>query len=195
MRSVRSLGLLIVMALLFSVTAGSGVAQAALSDDAVQEPMGTPPPKMKENGQPIGHMVARDGRKTPVYLIPSEGSAIESALGSGLATQAEANAALEWERKALADGVGICPFWTGSPATMISQGRDYDNDWYEDYEHPVGWNNHVVCVTAFYYTFKGFPAEEYHFDYKPGIARHRLKVGLSDFPDWFAAAQTTMRWQ
>ena len=65
---------------------------------------------------------------------------------------------------------------------MISQGWDADSDWYEDYEHPVGWANDVVCVTAFYYATKGFPAHAFYYDYRPNVARHRLKVGLSASP-------------
>lgn len=156
---------------------------------------GVPPERAGKEGKPLGYLIAPDGRKTPVYLIPENVSLTEKMLRDGIVTETQAAQARAFESSAIVQGVGVCPFWTGSPATIISQGWDSDNDWYEDYEHPVGWTNDVVCVTTWYYITKGFPAEEFHNDYKPGIARHRLKVGLSGFPAWFAAAQTTMRWQ
>ncbi|MFZ6027811.1 MAG: hypothetical protein ACOYYS_08860 [Chloroflexota bacterium] len=152
-------------------------------------------PAAESGGSPFASFTRADGRQITVYLLPEDQTLTERALKEGLITQEQVNAARKVERASLAAGVGVCPFWTGSPATMIREGRDGDDDWYEDYEHPVGWSNDVICVTTFYYTAKGFPAEEFHNDYKPNIARHRLKVGLSGFPDWFAAAQTTLRWR
>ena len=77
-----------------------------------------------------------------------------------------------------------------------SEGWDADDDYYKDYEHPVGWNDDFVCMTIFYWGWTGGqgPAHEYHNDYKPNIARHRLKIGLTGFPGWFASAQAEMRW-
>lgn len=152
-------------------------------------------PSTESAGTPLGYLTTTDGRQIPVYLLPENRAITARALKQGLITEKQVSTARALERSAELAGVEVCPFWTGSAATMISQGWDYDNDWYEDYEHPVGWTNDIVCVTAFYYATKGSPAHEYYFDYKPNIARHRLKVGLSGFPDWFAAAQTTMRWR
>lgn len=154
-------------------------------------------PKSDEHKTPIGYSIAPDGHKIPLYLLPEDVRLTKAALDAGIITEeqvAESRALLE-STMATTAGDPWCP-WGGTVATLISEGWDADDDYYKDYEHPVGWNDDFVCMTVFYWGWTGGngPAHEYHFDYKPSIARHRLKIGLTDFPGWFASAQAEMRW-
>ncbi len=75
-------------------------------------------------------------------------------------------------------------------------GRDADNDYYKDYEHPEDWT-YGYCITAWYALFKGSPNSFLlapH--YGPHLFRRRMVIGLSNFPDWFADQQAYLRvWQ
>lgn len=146
---------------------------------------------------PIGYMTAPDGHRIPMYLLPEDVRLTRAALAAGIVTKEQVNAsqAVYQSLMAATNGKGSCP-WGGTAATLISEGWDADDDYYKDYEHPVGWNDDFVCITPFYYVWTNGagPAHEYHYDYKPGIARHRLKIGLTGFPGWFASLQAYMRW-
>ena len=166
------------------------------------EPINPVEPVRQGKPIPIGHTTAPDGHEIPIYLFPEDVCLTQAALDVGAITkeQVAVSRALARDlviaaRGAPSEGHPWCP-WGGTGATLISKGWDDDNDYYKDYEHPVGWNDDFVCVTPFYWARTGGngPAHEYHNDYKPGIARHRLKIGLTGFPGWFASLQAYMRW-
>jgi len=169
-----------------------------------------PEPVQQGESVPIGYVTAPDGHRIPMYLLPEDVRLTRSALAAGIVTkeQVEASRAVYQSLMAATNGRATCPWggtriisqgtcpWGGTAATLISEGWDADDDYYKDYEHPVGWTDDFVCMTAFYWAWTrgAGPEHEYHFDYKPGIARHRLKIGLTGFPGWFCSLQANMRW-
>ena len=159
-------------------------------------------PSRRGTSIPVGFVTAPDGHQIPMYLLPEDPDLTRAALKSGFITEQQVAGSRMLIRDIVAtineapgEGHPWCPFG-GTAATLISKGWDHDNDYFKDYEHPVGWNDDFICMTPFYFAWSGGrgPAHEYHNDYQPGIARHRLKIGLTGTPGWFAAAQVYMRW-
>lgn len=164
--------------------------------------------------RPVTYVISPEGHRIPVYLTEHDPQLVDVALAADIITESDAERVNEFMEthsdfivssdpttgdsdtinEDASKGSPWCP-WGGSAATLISEGWDSDDDYYKDYEHPVGWDHYFICVTPFYYALKGAPAEEFHNDYKAGIARHRLKIGLSGSPGFFASAQAYMRWQ
>jgi len=145
--------------------------------------------------QPFDYVVTEDGREIPIYLYKQEPKMIEAVFELGLISDIEMK---EYSQFVKNNEVMLnsewCP-WGGVPAQLISEGWDHDDDYYKDYEHPIGWDHDFICMTAFYYlNVGGNPPQEFHNDYFPGIARHRIKIGLTGFPSWFASQQAFMRW-
>lgn len=146
-------------------------------------------------GSPISYATTEDGRQIPVYLYPEDPEMLKTIQKLGLASKEDMK---RYERFVTNNKVAVqsasCPRG-GVAATLISEGWDNDDDYFKDYEHPVGWNHDFICMTPFFYAKTGGnPPQEFHNDYLPGIARHRIKIGLSGWPAWLASQQAELRW-
>ncbi len=84
-------------------------------------------------------------------------------------------------------------------AVLRASGRNFDNDYWKDYEHPINYEK-SYCVTAFFFGLDAATpsvdrpsSETVDPSYGDGLFRRRVTIGLSGFPDWFAHAQAALR--
>jgi hypothetical protein len=88
--------------------------------------------------------------------------------------------------------IGFCGTGGWQAAKLRGSGRDYDADYYEDYEHPENWS-YAYCVTPLFWSIKGWPSSKLvapH--YGSHLFRRRMIIGMTGYPDWFAAAQASL---
>ena len=179
MRKVKFARVTVLLTLL--LTAGLGVV-------AAQETH-----RIEIKSSPIAYTTEFDGTSIPVYLMPENTEVTQKALDAGFVTLEEVEKAREFESEY---GHGVKIPLCSSIAVQRGAGRDADNDYYKDYEHPEDWT-YGYCVTAWYALFKGSPNSFLlapH--YGPHLFRRRMIIGLSGFPDWFANQQAYLRvWQ
>lgn len=136
-----------------------------------------------------------DGTVVTVGLMLMPEEFIDRAQMEGLITAEEAIEIREEQADLAVSSADLSTCTWGNDwynAVLRGSGRNSDNDFFEDYEQPEG-TQYGYCVTPFYWGTKGWPnsfTEPPH--YGPNLFRRRMIIGLSGFPDWFAAAQASL---
>jgi hypothetical protein len=133
-----------------------------------------------------------DGTVVRIVFMPIPDEAIERAVLEGIVSESDAAYIREEQAKieVSAAEAEVCTWYSDTfVATLRGSGRDSDDDYYKDYEHPEGLA-YGYCVTPFYWGVKGWPSSDVRPPhYGPSLFRRRMVIGLTGFPDWFADLQ------
>ncbi len=185
MSRIKFLSIFVLLALLLSAGSGAVLAQRPPRAQGTLNVVSA-----RDDPSPLADATGPDDAKVPIYLVPEDVEVTRKALEAGIITKQEVARARELERELRRRRIPLC----SNIANQRASGRDADDDYYKDYEHPEDWD-YGYCVTAWYWLWdlahSGPQPSSILLPphYGPHLFRRRLIIGLSGFPDWFADHQ------